>query len=694
MPRMLEISTKAGLNAFTVQRFTGREEMGRMFEYHVELLSERADIDAEQMLGSNATVALELMDGQSQRFFNGYVTRFSAHGVTSTPAFKSGTGYRYLLTLSPALWFMTRSAKSRIFEGQKIADLAKAQISALGMMLVESSVTDSEQRQYIVQYRETDFNFVTRLMEHAGIYYYFTHINGKHTMVLLNDLSKHETSADAPALSFAGPTPKDGTLGGFVMVSEVQPGAFGGSDYNYVTPNTLIAAVESHPKSHDNAGFEMFDHPLETTTASWAKTYAKIRNEELACGHAVAHGSGTERSLEVGSKFNVVDHSLAALNRDYVVVGHSFDATNNLAASGGGDGSSFSMEFEAIPADVQYRTLRTVAKPLISGTQTALVVGDFRNDADTSGGGGDPVGANMARVKVQFYWDRFGDQSCWARVSTPWAGKGYGWQNMPRVGEEVLVAFIEGDPDRPVVVGRVYNAENMPPFKLPANASITGIKTMSLDSSGANVPGKWNELRFDDKDGAEQVYLQAQNDFDRRVLNDSKTWTGNESHTYVKKDAFEKFDADHHIQSTGDHNAKIGGSLSHDVTSDVHLKAGNNVLTQAGSQIHLKGGQTVIIEAGMQLSLKVGGNFIDINSSGIAIKGTMVMVNTGGAAGSGAGASPIAAKDGKLAMTSDGGAKVDPPKKPTPPTAFSPLASSFQTAALTGAAFVAAACPG
>ncbi|MET0383793.1 MAG: type VI secretion system tip protein TssI/VgrG [Burkholderiaceae bacterium] len=688
MGRMLEITTKVGADAFVVQRFNGREELGRLFEYELELLSERADITAEQLLGSNATVALELGDGAGQRDFNGYVTRFTVQGAVRTPAFKSGSGYLYLITLSPGLWFRTRSSNSQIFPPTTIAGLVTQQLQADQTMGIDSQIGETEKRDYIVQYRETDFNFVSRLLEHTGIYYYFTHEDGSHKMVLVDEAGKHKPAPGQATISFTGEAAADAALQSLRLVSEVQSGAFATGDYNYVTPNTQIAAVSADPKPHDNAGFEIFDFPADTGAGAFAARYAKIRSEELARRYAVVRGSATARQLQVGFKTKVENHSIAALNQEYLVVSHSFMATNNLAQSAAGAGASFQCEFEAIPSGTQFRPARLMPRPTIAGTQTALVVSDFRNDTDASDG----KGANLARVKVEFHWDRYGKQSCWARVSTPWAGKGYGFQNMPRVGEEVLVQFIEGDPDRPVVIGRVYNAENKPPFKLPANASITGLKTLSIDDSGNSVAGSWSELRFDDKSGEEQIYVQAQRDFDRRVLNDEHTWVGNESHNYVQADTFDKFDADHHVQTTGDHNEKIGGSLSFDVSSDVHLKAGSNFLGEAGSEVHLKGGAKVIIEGGAQVTLKVGGNFIDINSGGIFIKGTMVMVNSGGSAGSGTAAAPIAPKDAKIAMTSDGGDPIAAPTPPTPPKAFSPLASSFKFAAVTGAALVPPEC--
>jgi type VI secretion system secreted protein VgrG len=689
MTRMLEISTKAGANAFVVQRFSGHEELGRLYEYELELLSERGDITAEQLLGTNATVAVELPDSKGTRSFNGYVTRFTVQGMVRTPAYKSNTGFLYLVTLSPGLWFMTRSSDSKIYPDITIGDVIMQKLQADSLMTSKNSASDTEMRNYITQYRETDFNFVSRLAEHAGLYYYFTHTNGAHEMQLLNKAGDHKPTPNLAELRMIGVGTEAGTLESLRLVSEVQPGAFSTGDYNYAKPNTQLAAVNSNPASHDNAGFEIYDHPIDASTADFVTTYAKIRSEELACRHAVVRGAGTERSIQVGFKVTVKGHSVDAMNKEYMVVSHSFTAANGLAQTGGsGPGSTWRCEFEAIPAGTQFRPARIVPRPVIAGTQTALVISDFRNDSDTDTGG------NVGRVKVRFYWDRYAADSCWARVSSPWAGKGYGFQNMPRVGEEVLVQFLEGDPDRPVVIGRVHNAENMPPFKLPAGANYTGLKSLSIDASGNSVAGKWNELRFDDSDGAEQIYLQAQFNFDKRVLNDDKSWIGNESHNYVKSDTYDKFDADHHVQTTGDHNEKIGGKLSLDVASDIHVKSGSMFLVDGGQEVHLKASSKIVIESPMMVSLVCGGNFVTVGPSGVDIKGIMVNVNSGGSKGSGSAISPQAPKDGKDAMTSAGGSATKAPTAPTPPTAFSPKASSFLVAAATAAPFVSSSCPG
>ena len=608
-----------------------------------------------------------------------------------TTAFKSNTGFLYLLTLSPGLWFLTRTANSRIFNAMTINDIVTQELATLSQMQTDNKVGTTEKRDFVVQYRETNFNFVSRLMEHAGLYYYFTHANGSHKMVVLDAADKHLSTPDLDGLAFVGEGRTDNNLVSFSMVSEVQAGAYAGGDYNYVTPNTQIASVTSDPAPHDNAGYEIFDFPSDTTTAAFASTYTKIRNEEIACAYAVGHGVSTDRAIQAGFTVTISEHPVDALNQDYLVIGHTFQAFNNLSTGGGA--SDYSCRFEAIPADTQFRTMRTIPRPVISGTQTALVVGDFRTDTDTSGGS-DPIGANIGRVKVRFFWDRYAKDSCWARVSTPWAGKGYGFQNMPRIGEEVLVQFIEGDPDRPVVVGRVHNAENLPPFKLPASANFTGLKTLSIDPNGKSVSGKWNELRFDDTSGAEQIYVQAQFNHDRRVLNDDKLYVAKESHTKIDGDVYEKLGGDHHVDLTGDHNEKIGGKQSFDVTSDIHIKSGTKFLVDGGQEVHLKGMTKVVLESTSMVSLVCGGNFITINQGGVFIKGTLVAVNSGGPAGAGSGASPQAAKVAKEAMTSEGGSPIEEPKKPAAPTAFSPKASSFLLAARTGAPLVSESCPG
>ena len=683
MSRLLEIGTAKPAGTFVVERFSGTEELGRLFEYRVDLVSEFDDIKANDLLGTNATVSLELPGGAEPRFFNGYLSRFAVLGPARTPAFKTGTGFRYQATLSPWLWFFTRTSTCAIFQQKSYLDIIVAVLERYpALKSVQKVISgETEIREYCVQYRETDFNFFSRLVEQAGLYYYFCHEDGKHTLMLTNSAESHVALPERPLLRFSQKGDGDGTLTSWYASAEVQPGAYAIDDFDYNKPNTALGKVAWNERAHKNASFELFDYPGEYVDVSWGEKYAEIRLQELYCRHESSHAGGIERRVQAGFKFTLDDHPVTALNREYLVVSHAFSADNNLAAAGGVGGATFDCKLSVIPAATQYRPPRTTPKPSIAGPQTAIVVGPSGEEIHTD---------SLGRVKLQFHWDRYSTgtdkDSCWVRVSQSLAGKGWGAVNLPRVGQEVIVDFLEGDPDRPIVTGRVYNGDSKPPYGLPDNKSRAGLITRSYPK-GAN--DQFNELRFDDKKGEEQVYLQAQNDLDVRVKHDRHDFVDNEAHRIVTKDVFEKLGAALHTTIAGDHNEKIGGSLSFKVAQDSHLKADMKILQDAGMEIHLKAGMKVIIEAGVQLTLKVGGNFIDINPGGVFIKGTMVMVNSGGSAGSGSGAAPIAPKDPKEAMSSAGGTLSEPPKARTKPTTYSAQATTFKSAAKSGTPFCA-----
>ena len=681
MERMLALATKAGPNTLVLQRFTGREELSRLFEYRLDMVSERSDIKALDMLGTNATVTMELSGGQGQRHFNGYISRFTVLGEVRTPAFKSGVGFQYQATLSPWLWFLTRTSTSQVFCDKSYKDVIDQVLSRWAALKSYRTEIDgqTEKREFCVQYRETDFNFFSRLAEQAGLYYYFMHENGKHQLVLVNSLGQHKAAPGLEKLDFKPETRDAASVTGWHHSAEIQPGAYSLDDFNPIKPKTALVKVAAMERGHLNAGFEYYDYPGEYTEPAWGEKYSKIRMEELYCRHEIGRCATEQRTVQVGFKFKLVHHPVAAQNREYLVIAHDFVAVNNLSASQSGDGASFSSDVTVIPATTQFRAARLTPKPSIAGPQTAFVVGPAGEEIHTD---------NLGRIRVRFHWDRYAkgndSDSCWLRVSQPISGKGWGSMHLPRIGHEVVVSFLEGDPDRPIVIGSVPNGDAPPPYALPENKTRTGLKTRTY--RGGN--DQFNELRFDDKGGAEQVYLQAQHNLDVRVKNDSREHIGNEAHRIVLKDVFEKFGAAHHVDVTGDQNSKIGGSLSFNVAQDTHIKA-TKILGDAGQEVHLKAGMKLVLEAGVQISIKAGGSFIDIGPAGISIKGAMVMINSGGSAGSGSGASPISAKAAKEAIKSSGGQKdVAPPARPKPKT-YGPQASSFLTAAQTGAPFCA-----
>jgi type VI secretion system secreted protein VgrG len=289
---------------------------------------------------------------------------------------------------------------------------------------------------------------------------------------------------------------------------------------------------------------------------------------------------------------------------------------------------------------------------------------------------------------VQFHWDREGKynekSSCWIRVSHPWAGKGWGAISIPRIGQEVVVDFLEGDPDKPIIIGRVYNGDSMPPYTLPAEMTKTTIKSYSSKSGGG-----FNEIRFEDKKDSEQLFLHAERNQDNRVKADSLEFVGKDRHLIVKSDQLEQVDGDKHLQVKGDQNENVDGTVSLKVGMDLQEKVGMKYALDAGSEIHLKSGLNLVVESGTTLTLKVGDNFINLNPAGVFISGTMVMINSGGAAGSGAGSSPQPPKVPSEADTAQPGEMVQlpPPKRPPTPTVYSPAALILKEAAQNGTPF-------
>jgi type VI secretion system secreted protein VgrG len=381
--------------------------------------------------------------------------------------------------------------------------------------------------------------------------------------------------------------------------------------------------------------------------------------------------------------------------------------------SSGGEAAHFHCSLAAIAASAVFRPARVTPKPIIQGPQTAYVVGRVNDEIFTDEHG---------RIKVQFHWDRRSesnpDSSCWVRVAQPLAGSGWGFFALPRVGHEVVVEFMEGDPDRPLVTGSVYNGELKSPYKHTDATTTSGIKTRTVEGGSDN----FNELRFEDKQGKEEIYIHAEKDKAIRIKNDRLEWVGKKSHLIVGDDRFEKMEADHHV-SGKNRNEKLAGSLSLDIGQDLHGKVGKLIAYEAGSEIHLKAGTTLVLESGAKLSLKVGGNFVDVTPKGVSIKGTtlvleaaaqlslkvggnfvdinpvavsikgvMVMINSGGAAGSGdaagtgSGAKPQAPEAPKEAGTSTGGKMTKPPKA-VPPDEYKPQAQMFQMAAASGTPF-------
>jgi type VI secretion system secreted protein VgrG len=659
MARPIDIQTPLGPKALLLLRLSVSEHLSRLAEIRIQVKSRRPDIAAEEMLGANVTLRIEMSDPGRPRYFNGYVTRWQ--GVTEILDASQGGGgddggraYLYEATVHPWLWFLTRRADCRIFSRKTVPEIVKEVFAGTGGLASFEDRTTGRYpvREHCCQYRETDFNFVGRLLEAEGIYWWFTHENGKHTLVLADGNAQHAPFDDTYAtLRFDHEDRPDAeSLGHWMGEFEVQAGKVVLADYNPRTPRTDLTAAAAGARAHPYASFESFDYPAEYDSAEDGRHYAATRLDEYRTQYQAFRGGGSVRGLAAGCVFDLERHPFAAYNAKYLAVGVRIEATAPADASGGGAGGTLHAGVDAVPFRQQFRPPRVTPKPLIQGPQTATVVGPAGEEIYTD----DPD--HMACVKVQFRWDRYGradeNSSCWIRVATPWAGNAYGALAIPRVGQEVVVEFLEGDPDRPLVTGSVYNAVNLPPYALPGGMTRWGVKSRSSKGGGA---GDFNELSFEDKMGSEEVYLHAQKDHNLYVRNDRKERILNESHRDVAKDVLEKLGADVHCDVAGDQIVRTGGGVHLTVGQDWQAKVTSKFAVDAAQEIHLKAGATIVLEASARISLKVGGSFIDINPGGVFIQGSMVMVNSGGSAGSGSGASPKTPKTAKQAADSQGG---------------------------------------
>lgn len=673
--RVLGIETALGDEALVLRSISLQEPISRLFTIEAELRSEKGEIDFDEILGKNVTVRFELGENGT-RYFNGFVSRFVQ--ISNTGEFAS-----YRAEIVPWLWFLTRAADCRIFQNKSVPDIIEEVFKAHGFSDYELKLSGSfPPWEFCVQYRETDFNFVSRLMEEEGIYYFFTHENGKHTMVLANGSSAHVAAEGFDEIAFQeldkGGSGQD-VITDWTVQKEVQPGSYSLNDYSFEKPKTSLRTSANKSRPYGGANFEIYDYPGEYETPAEGERLAQVRLDEYQSQYEVLRGASSTPGITTGCKFKMKGHPRADQNRDYLITSVSLHADAGEYASGGGGEEFFTCQFTAIPFDQTYRAPRITPKPMIQGPQTAVVTGPKGEEIHVD---------KYGRVKVQFHWDRYGkldeNSSCFIRVSQIWAGKNWGAIYTPRIGQEVIVEFLEGDPDRPIITGRVYNDSVMPPYALPDKKNVSTLKSNSTKGGSG-----FNEIRLDDTKGKEQIFIHAEKNQDIRVKSDALEFIGNERHLIVKKDQLESVEGDKHGAVKGDHLTKVegdrgatiggdrmikvsggnsvtvGGDQMEKVGGDQHLKASNinseasqkislkagtdiaekagmNYAVDAGMAVHIKAGMTVVIEAGVQLSLKVGGNFIDINPGGVFITGTLVMINSGGAAGSGGGCSPTA----------------------------------------------------
>ena len=624
--RSLAIETPLGAGALAIRQMTLQERLSRPYTIELELVSEDGKIDFNKLIGQNATIRYAVAE-KGTRYFNGFVSRFSQ-------APQAGGLARYRATLVPWLWLLTRTADCRIFQGQTVPEIIAEVFSGHGFSGFEIKLSHKyAAREYCVQYRETDFNFVSRLMEEEGIYYFFQHENGANILVLADEISAHQPVAGYETIPF-----QELEVGGgvrevmteWVMEKEVQPGGYTLNDFDFIKPAMSLVASAGVTREHGASHFEIYDYPGEYSTYPEGSRLADVRLAELQAQHEVLHGRTTTRGIAVGHTFTLSKHPRSEHNREYLITGIALDIEEGDYVSGRGaagtpaGAAGFTCTVTAIESKQPFRAPRISRKPVVQGPQTAIVVGPAAEEIHTDEHG---------RVKLQFHWDRRGkadeNSSCWVRVSQTWAGKQWGAFHLPRKGQEVIVEFLEGDPDRPIVTGRVYNGESKPPYPLPDKKTISTTKSSS--SKGGDG---FNEIRFEDNKGEEQIFIHAEKNVDLRVKNDTFEFVGhdrhlvvkndqveqvdNDRHEKIKRDHIEAVDRDHHLMVAGKAAAEIVGSKSLMVGDDVIEVFEKNQSTQVTKNLYIKA-ENIVLEATKNITIHVGDSYIAIEADGIKI---------------------------------------------------------------------------
>ncbi len=659
---IVSLKTPLGKDALLLTSFSGHESISRLYQFDLGMIVPAGStIDFSRIVGQKVTVSLLQADGRP-RFFNGFVSSFAATGGDHRFT-------HYQAQVVPWMWMLTREADCRIFHSKTVKEVIEKVFQDRGYQDYSFSLNGSySPMEYCVQYRESDFNFVSRLMEQNGIFYWFEHKDGSHTLKIADSQNAFEPCPGQKSARYApvaGAIEQEDHVSTFAFGQELKTGKCTLTDYNFETPSTdLLAAEPTIYTVGPNASFELFDYPGLYGKRGDGKAAVTLRMQEEEAGHLTCHGESTCRAFSAGFRFELKDYPVTLPDKNLVLteVRHIVSVEGRYSSdSSKRETEEYTNRFVCIPHSVNYRPARLTPRPYMQGPQTAVVTGPSGEEIYTD---------KYGRVKVLFPWDRRKDDSCWVRVSQDWAGKGWGMINIPRIGQEVLVSFLDGDPDRPLITGRVYNAEQAPPYPLPDCGTRSTFKTRSSKGGG---PDNYNELRFEDKKGSEQIFLRGEKDLDIQINHDAREQIGNDRSIVVKKDQKEQIGGDLHRQIQGNQfddvsgdlhlhvggamNQKAGGTISLESGGNIYEKSGANFAHQAGQMIHLKAGMTVVIEAGTELSLKVGGNFIDINPAGVTITGTLVMINSGGSSGSGCGSSPVSPNAPKSPDIADDGSK-------------------------------------
>jgi len=648
---------------FIIDEVVGEEQISGLFHYKLKLRTPDSNVDFEKIMGKSVTVSMEMHDG-TERYINGIVTRFEqaendVHWTT------------YYAEISPWLWQLTLTRDSKIFQNMKITEIIPDVFKSFGFSDYKDNITGAfEKREYCVQYQETAFDFVSRLMEEAGIFYYFEHTQKAHTLIMANDKATHETCPGVATASMSDAEPEGGDddlIKKCALVQQLTSTGYAIDDFNFETPATdLVTSVKGKTKGK----LRIYKYPGGFAKTADGDKIAKKRIESYELPGELIRGEGYCKGFIAGYKFNLKEHVRKKLNSSYVLRWVSITANQDI----------YTNNFEAFPETVPFSPRQNIKKPKIYGTQTAIVVGKSGEEIWPD---------NLGRVKVQFHWDQEGandeKSSCWIRVAQVWAGKNWGTLFIPRLGAEVIVSFLEGDPDYPIIIGTVYNATQTLPYELPGEKNKSTIQTRSTKDGKAG-----NEIRFDDTIDEEELYFHAQKDQNIKVENNRTVTvikgdetitikknrtttieeeddtltisegdrkitveTGNETHsvtgtrdltvtdaeTHTNEDAFtHKVTKDYVLNVDGDLTIDVKGAINITSKDNVTIKADKNVtvkaskklLNQSGKSLTNKAGTALLNKAGKQLTNQAGTALHNKAGTALTNKATTKLTNQAG----------------------------------------------------------------
>lgn len=666
--RPVGVKTPFGDDKLVLNSFSGEEKLSDLFHFDLQMLSDEGDLKPDDIVGKSVDFYVLSEDSNEKRFFNGVVNRFTYLG-------KGDRAHMYRARVVPWLWLLTKAADCRVHVTAEEDSAGKTVKDVVDKILKDDfGFTDykwkldrtPEKRAYCLQYRETYYDFVSRILAEEGIFFYFEHEEGKHTLVLTDKVGGVFDCDDGEVTLATSMSARDSAdnLSSWHHAYTFQSGKYSHTDYDFENASSDLSATTSTKLANSAfKKYELYDYPGGYVKSSEGSDAAKWRIEAEEFGYDTAVGESRCRSFSPGGRFELKKHhNDGEAGNKWVLVSVRHRAEGGSYVTGGGASNQiYSNSFHAIPSDVVYRPTHTRAKPRIHGIQSAIVTGPKGEEIHTD---------KYGRIKIQFHWDRDGKKdeksSMWVRVATPWAGANWGMVHIPRIGQEVLVDFLDGDLDRPVVVGSLYNSDNMPPYKLPDNMTQSGIKSRSTKKGGTD---HFNEIRFEDKKDSEEIYVHAEKDFNCVIENNETREIGFE----------DKDKGDQEIKIYNDQKLEIGkgskgGSQTVDIYKDrtVTLETGNeklvvkkgnmNVSVDTGNQqtdikkgnqaTNIKmgnqktqldmGNQTTTIKLGNQttklnvgksttqamqgIELKVGPNVIKITPAGIELKGVMIKI--------------------------------------------------------------------